>query len=279
MKQLVEILSSSLFFQKTGQLVVGGILLVGLLSATACSRRYSDVPAYWPIGFEDYENQSVGRFKTSYLAEQIDEYYQGINPGPIGVTTFVNLDDLSSTSSFGRICGEQLMSELSMRGYEVVELRHSDALHFMSNTGEFALSRDIAAVRRERDLGGVVVGTYVVSPVRVYLNARLIDPATSMVLSAGSAEMSKTQEIAKLVRGGTISPSLERIPVKKLGLYSYPMPLVPNRRMYYDYEESMGYVPSGSPMGMGSQQPFMPEPQMDRMSPSPEETDMKASPK
>lgn len=204
------------------------------LALTGCSKRYDDVPAFWPFQYKDYENQSVGRFKTSYLAQQIDEYYQGIHPGPIGVTTFVNLDDLRTTSSFGRVCGEQLMSELTMRGYDVIELRHSDALQLLSNNGEFALSRDISQVRRERDLGGVIVGTYVVSPVRVYLNARLIDPSTSKVLSAGSVEMEKTQEIKRLVRGGATAPTLERIPVKRLGMYNYPMTLNP-----YFYEEEI----------------------------------------
>lgn len=203
------------------------------------------MPAYWPFEFKNYDNQSVGRFKTSYLAQQIDDYYRGMNPGPIGVTTFVNLDELNTTSSFGRVCGEQLVSELTMRGYDVVELRHADALHFLSNTGEFALSRDVSYVKRERDLGGLIVGTYVVSPVRVYLNARLIDPATSKVLSAGSVEMPKTKEIAKLVRGGAFAPSLERIPVKKLGMYTYPMPLQANYGRYWDLEESGGM---GMPM-------------------------------
>ncbi len=220
-------------------------LLIILTALSACSRRYSDLPVYWPFKFEEQPNRSVGRFKTSYLAQQIDNYYRGVNPGPIGVTTFVNLDELNSTSSFGRVCAEQLLSELSMRGYDVVELRHADALHFLNSTGEFGLSRDVSYVKRERDLGGLIVGTYVVSPVRVYLNARLIDPANSKVLSAGSVEMTKTEEITKLTRGGAVSPSLERIPVKKLGMYTYPMPLQANYGRYWDLEESGGMAGGG----------------------------------
>ncbi len=215
---------------------------VVLLLCTGCSKRYSDIPAFWPYEFKDHENQSVGRFKTTFLAEQIDRFYLGVNPGPIGVTTFVNLDDLRTTSSFGRVAGEQLMSELSMLGYDVVELRHADALHFLTNTGEFALSRDVTQVRRARDLGAIIVGTYVVSPVRVYLNARLVDPATSRVLSAGSVEMEKTEEITRLVRGGSFSPTLERIPVRKLGIYSYPWPMFGGQGARYDMEESMPMV-------------------------------------
>jgi len=179
----------------------------------------------------------VGRFKTSYLAEQFDQFYRGTSPGPIGVTTFVNIDDLYTTSTFGRMLGEQVMSELAMRGFDVIELRHSDALQFLASSGEFALSRDVGFVRKERELGGVVVGTYVVSPVRVYLNARLIDPSTSKVLTAGSVEMPKTEEIAKMLRGGTVSATLERIPVKHIGFSTYPMNLFGSGQKMVELEE------------------------------------------
>lgn len=214
-----------------------------LLSGTACSKRYGDVPAYWPFSLGDYENQSVGRFKTSFIVDQIDGHYRGVNPGPIGVTTFVNSDDLYSTSSFGRMYAEQIMSELAMRGYDVIEMRHADAVQFISNRGEFALSRDPSSVRRERELGGVVVGTYVVSPVRVYVNARLVDPATSMVLSAGSVEMGKSAEIARMLRVGSVPSSLERIPVRHVGIATYPMAMFPSEgRQIYDLEEGgMGH--------------------------------------
>lgn len=215
------------------------LLLLLVLVGAGCSKRYDDVPAYWPFSLGDYHNESVGRFKTSYIVDQIDGYYRGVNPGPIGVTSFVNSDDLYSTSSFGRMYAEQVMGELSMRGYDVIELRHADAIQFISSRGEFVLSRDPSSVRRQRELGGVVVGTYVVSPVRVYVNARLLDPSSSMVLSAGSVEMGKTAELARMLRSGSAPTSLERIPVRHVGLATYPLSMFPSEgRQIYDIEES-----------------------------------------
>jgi hypothetical protein len=214
------------------------MLVVLALGVCACSKRYDDLPAYLPFSPSDYPNQSVGRFKTAYLADQIDQYYQGVAPGPLGIATFVNVDDLNSTSTFGRLCAEQLMSELAMRGFEVIELRHSDALQFIDASGEFALSRSPGFVRRQQTLGGIVVGTYVVSPVRVYLNARLIEPSSARVVSAGSVEMSKTNEIARLLRGGSFSGSLERIPVRHIGLTTYPWQPGTSAGLHpYDLEE------------------------------------------
>ncbi len=243
--------TTSSYLQDLCHLLEAGLLIAGLCSVIlltlgGCSKRYDDLPAYSPISLGGDENKSVGRFKTSYMAEQIDDYYRGANPGPIAISTFVNLDDLYNTSSFGRMLSEQLMSELAMRGFDVIELRHSDALQFLETTGELALSRDVAVVRHERQLGGVIVGTYVVSPVRVYVNARLLDPSTSRVLSASSVEMGKTQEIARLLRGGGVAPSLERIPVRHLGFSTYPMAAFPQNPMAraWDMEESSPPAPS-----------------------------------
>lgn len=232
--------------------LVGGILLAG------CSPRYHDMPEYWPIPNKEYDNYGPGRFKTALLAAQIDRYYRSAAPGPIGVTTFVNIDDLYASSTFGRMVGEQLMSELAMKGFDVVELRHADALQFLDTSGEFALSRDVRAVRGHRNLAAVVVGTYVVSPERVYVNARLIEPSTSLVLSAGSVEMTKTRELAKLIRGGSMPGSLERIPVKHLG-YAESNPFDAVRRSWMMEESGPdGANRFGSMMNKHQTEPLLP---------------------
>jgi hypothetical protein len=119
------------------------------------------------------------------------------------------------------------MSELTMRGFEVVELRHSDAIQFLERDGEFALSRNSFSVRPMRELGGLVVGTYASSQDRVYVNVRLIEPSTSRIVSAGSVEMSKTTELARLLKrggggGSSGTGTLERIPIRRLGYTMYP---------------------------------------------------------
>lgn len=229
-------------------------LFLLLVFFAGCSKRYGEYPVYNPLSWYDEEARGVGRFKTTYLVDQIDEYYRGTNPGPIGVSTFVNVDDLYHTSTFGRIMSEQVMSELSMRGFDVVELRHADALQFLASDGEFALSRDVAMVRRQRDLGGVLVGTYTVSPVRVYVNARMINPSTSTVVSAGSVEMGKSKEIARLLRGGAFPATLERIPVKHLGRTTYPMAWNPYYPQVSQWEAEERAYPQ--------QQPQQPAPQV-----------------
>jgi TolB-like protein len=198
------------------QLLVSFLIIFSCaLFLGGCSKRYSDLPAFSPFPIKNYPNNSVGRFKSSYVAEQIEEFYQGSDPGPIGVTTLVNLDDLSSTSTFGRLYSEQILSELSMRGFQVIELRHADAVKFLPEQGEFVLSRDISSIQRTRELGALVTGTYVASAERVYVNVRIIDPASSVVLSVGSVEMEKTEELSKMLKGKLASGrTLERVSVR-----------------------------------------------------------------
>ncbi len=198
--------------------------LVIIVTGTGCSKRYSDMPAFSSIPLGDAFNYSVGRFKTSYLADQIHAYYRGHTSGPIGVATFVDLDNLYTSSSFGRVLAEQIMTELAMKGYTVIELRKADAIQILSQQGEFALSRETSTLRPFQDMAGIVVGTYSNSPERVYVNARIIDPTTSLIVSAGSVEMAQTEEIGRMIRANSIAPTMERIPVRSLGYATYPVP-------------------------------------------------------
>ena len=213
--------------------VVACIILASTLSVTGCSKRYHDLPAYaaWPI--YNPENNSVGRFKTSYLADQIHAYFRGNAAGPIAVATFADIDNLYNSSSFGRLLGEQLISELVMHGYNVIELRRADSFQIQEGEGEFALSRELERLKQTHNLAGIVVGTYTASSERIYLNARIIDPATSMVISVGSVEMEKTQEIAKLLRANSWPVSMERIPVRPLGNTGHNLPY------YWPYANGM----------------------------------------
>lgn len=199
-------------------------LLFIVLAVSSCSKRYQDLPVFSAFPFRDVENQSVGRFKTSYLADQIHAYFRGNVNGPIAVTTFVDIDNLYESSTFGRLLAEQMMSELTMRGYNVIELRQAEAMQIMFDRGEFGLSRDMATLKKHQDISALVVGTYTASPDRIYLNTRLIDPSSSLVASVGSVEMRRTQEISRLLRTNNFPATLERIPVRHLGYGRSPAP-------------------------------------------------------
>jgi len=80
---------------------------------------------------------------------------------PIIVATFVNLDDVTSTSKLGRVMGELCAARLTQRGYRVVNIRmRPDSVVIKPRQGEFLLSRDVAVLSKEHGAQVVLVGTY-----------------------------------------------------------------------------------------------------------------------
>jgi len=102
-------------------------------------------------------------------------------------TTFVNLDDLNRTSTFGRLCAEQLAGELKRREFEVVEARRSLDLQLLPKTGELSLSRDPAELAASFKANALLVGTYAVTAQHVVLNVRLIKAQDNTLAAVGAA--------------------------------------------------------------------------------------------
>lgn len=119
---------------------------------------------------------------------------------PILYTSFVDLDDLNTSSTFGRLLGEQVASRMSQLGYRVVELKLRQGSMIVSqNTGEMILSRDLRDVRTSHDTQAVVVGTYVVTDNAVIVSAKLLSTLDGAILATRDATLRKTKDIHELV--------------------------------------------------------------------------------
>ena len=103
---------------------------------------------------------------------------------PILITSFANIDDLQSSSTFGRITGEQVGSKFSQSGYSVVEMKVRNSIFIKEQTGEFMLSRELKTLSTLHDATAVLVGTYAVGSTSVYVTAKLIDTQNNMVISS-----------------------------------------------------------------------------------------------
>jgi hypothetical protein len=72
------------------------------------------------------------------------------------MATFVNIDDLTQTSRFGRTLPEALANRLFRHGFGVVEIRKSDELLMKSRRGELVLTRDAARLAASVAADGIV---------------------------------------------------------------------------------------------------------------------------
>ncbi len=116
------------------------------------------------------------------LANQLD--LTCVNTTPIQVTTFADLDDLSHSSSLGRLLPHQISSALRERGYLPVDIRlRSQDLLIQEKNGEFILSRKLDALETGIRSALFLLGTYSQIQDTVYINAKIVSSKDGVVLA------------------------------------------------------------------------------------------------
>lgn len=103
------------------------------------------------------------------------------------VCTFVDLNKLYRTSSFGRYIAEQLMGEFQQQGFRVVEMRKSTSIMVQEKHGEYGLSRKPDEIRPETAASVMLTGTYMPTDNYIIVNARIMDNRDSTLLSSATA--------------------------------------------------------------------------------------------
>ena len=107
-----------------------------------------------------------------------------INPAqPLIVATIVNIDDLNSSSTFGRLASEQVSARFTQTGYSMIEMKFCDFVYMKQDQGELLLTREIKDVAKTHNAQAVIVGTYALSGDTVFVNLKVIQPSTNIVLA------------------------------------------------------------------------------------------------
>lgn len=107
---------------------------------------------------------------------------------PLIVASFVNVDDLEASSTFGRTMAELVSSVLAQRGIAVADVRLRNALAARP-TGELTLSREAAALAKVHNAQAVLAGTYAVLTPNVVASLKVIRIGDNRVLAATDAEL------------------------------------------------------------------------------------------
>ncbi len=128
--------------------------------------------------------------KIDRLTRQIARTMTHGKPGQtVAVASFVDLDRLNQTNSFGRLLTETVMDRMARRGFAVTELRAARDVMIQPNVGEQLLTREPDELRGGRDADGVVLGTYTMKGNAVFVTARLVLPESRRVVAVGSFQM------------------------------------------------------------------------------------------
>ena len=104
---------------------------------------------------------------------------------PLIIASFVDSNDLNYTTNLGRLLAEQFSTQFINNGYKVVELLLRNNLYITTKGGEFLLSREIKDLSlKQHNAQAALVGTYVTGVNQVFINAKIVDISTNIIISA-----------------------------------------------------------------------------------------------
>ncbi len=101
------------------------------------------------------------------------------------LTTFVDLDNLEETTTFGRMLSESMFNELHINKFNVTDFRGQDAIA-VTKDGEFHITREIEKLKDTIEtIEYILVGTYVKFENKSFLiNSRIIDSVSGNIISS-----------------------------------------------------------------------------------------------
>ena len=115
------------------------------------------------------------------------------------ISTIVDINDLQNTTALGRTISEQLTSEFVNYGLKMLEMKLGKNVYIKEHTGELVLSRDITRIANKVKAEVLVAGTYSNTNDLVYINLKIINPKTSIILSTIDYTLQKDDNIKCLL--------------------------------------------------------------------------------
>lgn len=137
----------------------------------------------------------------------------------VTVATFVNLDQIYETSALGRYLAEQMLHELQRSRVDVVDVRMMPAMQISKGHGEYALSRDMNELSYVHQADAVVAGTYSVAAGQIFVQARLLENGTGLLLASSSLDFKMDGLVEAMLKdSGQPLPT----PIQQVAIEDFP---------------------------------------------------------
>ena len=138
-----------------------------LAQDTATAQRYGNLAPVVTVG--GTTASATLNQVTTFLANQLanNRDIKNVSDSRIAVASFVNINNLDETNKLGMELAENLMHEMHVRGFGVVDFKTREALKVKAN-GDFAFSRDLQRILSEQGnaIEKVVIERPVIPPLR-----------------------------------------------------------------------------------------------------------------
>ena len=150
----------------------------------------SSCSAFNETRLENYLGKDVNLVDYSYdiaddlIAEAFPPLVPRQNEMAVLTTTFVDNNDLKSTSHFGRLLQDHIGSRFVQKGYSVNEIKLGKRVTVNQQSGETILSRDLSQIKPSQKAQAVLVGTVSQAQRTMYISARLINPVNAKIISS-----------------------------------------------------------------------------------------------
>ena len=118
---------------------------------------------------------------------------------PLIMATVVNIDALEQTSMLGRLVSEQVSTRLAQGGLKVLEMKLRSSVYLKRGQGELMLTREIGDVAHTHNAQAVVVGSYAETRDAVFINVKVIQPSTNLVLAGHDYVLAKEGTVRSML--------------------------------------------------------------------------------
>lgn len=126
------------------------------------------------------------------MAQQMINSARYVSPStPIGVASFVSINDLKETSVFGMQLAESFVYEMQQHGMSVIDYKATGFIR-ITKDGDFVYSRNIKELAKAQPIQYLLIGTYTRTIRGYMINARLVG-AESKVVVASAQQLVPTQ--------------------------------------------------------------------------------------
>lgn len=160
-----------------------------LILLTGCAVKEIETKKPMQDIVHTYDMEQTVIALADVLAENLVK--KGVETGNIAMTTFVQLNNFTKTSKFGRLLSESLFHELNYKGVKLLDFRAKRAISINAH-GEFYLSRDVNALNTAISTRHILVGTYSKTiDNTLMINARIINTSNGNVISTSSVILHK----------------------------------------------------------------------------------------
>ncbi|WP_240513273.1 FlgO family outer membrane protein [Halomonas campaniensis] len=120
---------------------------------------------------------------------------------PMIAATFVSIDNLSQSSTLGRMSSEIMASALSRQGMQVREVKMRDSMFIEESVGELILSRQVQRLTAQHNARSILMGTYAQGQDYVYVSARVVRAGDAMVLGSADFRLPLNNNTRSLLEG------------------------------------------------------------------------------